>query len=101
MVKEINVAELKKMQEEGEDFQLIDVREQNEFDTANMGGELIPLGSIPQNVEKIAKDKKVVVHCRSGARSAQAIHYLQTNFEFDNLLNLKGGILAFQEQENA
>ena len=98
MVKEISVRELAKMQEDGTDFQLIDVREPNEYDIANLNGELIPMNQIPQSIEKIAKDKTVVVHCRSGARSAQVIHYLQTNHDFNNLYNLKGGILAYADE---
>lgn len=98
MVKEISVQELSKMQEDGTDFQLIDVREPNEYEISNLSGELIPMNEIPNSVDKIAKDKTVVVHCRSGARSAQVIHYLQTNFEFSNLYNLKGGILAYADE---
>jgi len=97
-IKEITVNELVKMKEEGEDFQLIDVREPHEYDIANLEGELIPLATIPNNIDKISKDKMVILHCRSGARSAQAVQYLQTNFDFDNLYNLKGGILAYSDE---
>jgi len=97
-IKEITVNELVKMKEEGEDFQLIDVREPHEYDIANLEGELIPLATIPHNIDKISKDKMVILHCRSGARSAQAVQYLQTNFDFDNLYNLKGGILAYSDE---
>jgi len=97
-VKEITVQELKELQDSGADFQLIDVREQNEFDFANLGGELIPLGSVPQSVEKFDKVKQVVVHCRSGKRSGDAIHFLEQNHGFENLYNLKGGILAWSDE---
>ncbi len=97
-MKEITVQELKELQDSGADFQLIDVREQNEFDFANLGGELIPLGSVPQNVEKFDKVKQVVVHCRSGKRSGDAIHFLEQNHGFENLYNLKGGILAWSAE---
>lgn len=98
MVKEITVGELAKMKEDGEDFQLVDVREPHEFDIANIDGELIPLASIVESRDKISTDKKVVVYCRSGGRSAQAIQFLQANFGFDNLYNLKGGILAYADE---
>lgn len=98
MVKEITVSELKAMIDAKEDFQLIDVREQHEYDIANLDGLLIPLGNIPDATEKIDKDKKVVIHCRSGARSAQAVQYLQQKLGIDNLYNLKGGILAWSDQ---
>ncbi|MEQ9439283.1 MAG: rhodanese-like domain-containing protein [Cyclobacteriaceae bacterium] len=99
-MKEITVEEFKAMQEQGEAYQLIDVREPHEYEDANMGGELIPLGQIPQNVEKVKKDRKVIMQCRSGSRSANAVKYLESNFDFDNLYNLKGGILAYQALQN-
>lgn len=98
MVKEISVLELKAMIDAKEPFQLIDVREQREFDIANLNGELIPLGSIPDAVDKINKDKKVIIHCRSGARSAQAVQFLQQKLGHENLYNLRGGILAWADQ---
>lgn len=97
-MKEISVTELKELIDKGEDFQLIDVREPGEFQAANLGGELIPLATVPQNVEKFSKDKKVVVHCRSGKRSSDAIRFLETNFGYTNLYNLKGGILAYKAE---
>ncbi len=97
IMEEITVQELKQMQESGENFQFIDVREQNEYDAANLGAQLIPLGDILNHADEIARDKKVIVHCRSGARSARAIQLLETHEDFDNLYNLKGGILAYQE----
>ncbi len=96
-MKEITVQELKQMQDNQEDFQLIDVREPYEYDEANLGAELIPLGEIPDQMDKIDREKKVVVHCRSGKRSANAIQYLEKQ-GFDNLYNLKGGILAYQQE---
>lgn len=86
------------MKDNNEDFQLIDVREPQEFDAADLGGELVPLNTIPQNADKISKDKKVVVHCRSGKRSENAIRFLETNFGHENLYNLKGGILAWKNE---
>lgn len=97
-MKEITVQELKELQESGEDFQLIDVREPHEYDVCNLDGELIPQGDIPHSVDKIARDKKVVVHCRSGARSGNMIQWLEKNHKFDNLYNLKGGILAWANE---
>lgn len=97
-MKEITVEELKDMQDSGEDFQLIDVREPHEYDFANLGGELIPLATVLNNADKISRDKKVVVHCRSGARSGTAIQQLEQKFGFTNLYNLKGGILAYSDR---
>jgi rhodanese-related sulfurtransferase len=95
MVKEITVQELKALMDEKKDFQLIDVREEFEYEVVNMGATLIPLGNIVLEEDKISKDKLVVIHCRSGARSAAAIMQLEQQFGFTNLFNLKGGILAW------
>lgn len=93
---EITVEELKAKIDNNEDFQLIDVRESFEYETSNINGENIPLAEIVLEQEKIAKDKPVVIHCRSGKRSAQAIMLLEQE-GFDNLSNLKGGIIAWRD----
>jgi sulfur-carrier protein adenylyltransferase/sulfurtransferase len=97
-MKEITVREFKEMQDNGEEYQLIDVREPYEFDIANLCGELIPQGNIPDNIDKISRDKKVVIHCRSGARSGRIVQYLEQQHGFENLYNLKGGILAWSAE---
>lgn len=97
-VKEITVTELKEWKDSEKDFQLIDCREQYEFDFCNLEGELIPLGNILEQAEKISKDKDVVIHCRSGQRSATAILQLQQQFGLTKLYNLKGGILAWSAE---
>ena len=97
-IKEITVNELHALRSVGEDFQLIDVREPYEYDIANIGGELIPLSTIVQETAKISKTKKVIVHCRSGVRSANAIRKLEDHLGYDNLYNLKGGILAWSQE---
>lgn len=94
-VKEITAKELYLLQTKGEDIQLIDVREQHEYDIVNIGAELIPLATVPENVHRISRSKKVIVHCKSGRRSARAIEQLQEQYNFDNLYNLKGGILEW------
>jgi rhodanese-related sulfurtransferase len=94
-MKDLTPADLKSMFDTKEDFQLIDVREPYEHETANIGGELIPMGQILGEHERIQKDKKVVVYCRSGNRSAVIINELEKRFGFENLYNLKGGILAY------
>lgn len=101
-LKEITPQELQQLIESNTDFQLIDVREPYEFEIANLQGELYPLSSVSSYAGKIARDKMVVVHCKGGVRSAKAIRELEDNFGFDNLYNLKGGILAFsKEVDNA
>jgi rhodanese-related sulfurtransferase len=96
-MKEITAEELKKLKDSGEDFQLIDVREEYEYEEMNLGGTLIPMGEISSRTEEVARDKKVVIHCRSGKRSAAVIAMLERD-GFANLYNLKGGILAWVEK---
>jgi sulfur-carrier protein adenylyltransferase/sulfurtransferase len=95
---EITAKELYDWQVKGEKFQLIDVREPHEFDIVNIGGELIPLSTVGDNGDRIARDRKVVVHCKVGGRSAKAIRELQEKFGFTNLYNLKGGILGYIDE---
>ncbi|MCL4135611.1 UNVERIFIED_CONTAM: hypothetical protein GTU68_033817 [Idotea baltica] len=97
-VKEVSVNELKELQDNSAEFQLIDVREPYEYDIVNIGAELIPLATIKEQVGVIDKSKKVIIHCRSGARSANAIQLLEQEFGLDNLYNLKGGILAYAKE---
>jgi rhodanese-related sulfurtransferase len=92
---ELTVQELKEMLASGNEMQLIDVREPEEFKICNLGGELIPLGDLPKQTERISRTKPVVIICHHGFRSAQAINYLTQRQGFDNLLNLKGGIHAW------
>jgi rhodanese-related sulfurtransferase len=96
-MKEISVLELKEKLDKGEDFQLIDVREDFEYETSNIGGQLIPLGGILIEADKVDKDKQVVVMCRSGKRSAAAIMQLE-QLGYTNLYNLQGGILAWKAE---
>jgi sulfur-carrier protein adenylyltransferase/sulfurtransferase len=97
-MKEVTVQELKALKDEGADFQLIDVREPHEFDICDLGGELIPQGDIPNSVDKIDRNKKVIIHCRSGARSGNMVQWLEKNHGYTNLYNLKGGILAWARE---
>ena len=94
-MKSITVQELKAMQDSGEDFQLIDVREAHEVAISTLGGLHIPMGEVPMNVNKIETDKKVVIHCRSGGRSGAIIGFLEQSHGFDNLYNLAGGINGY------
>jgi adenylyltransferase/sulfurtransferase len=97
-VPEVSVHQYKSWLDAGEDVELIDVREPHEVEIAEIGGKLIPLKQVTDNADQISRDKKVVVHCRSGKRSADAIKKLQDKYGFDNLYNLKGGILAWSEE---
>ena len=97
-IKEITARELYQWQVEGEPFQLIDVREPHEYEIVNLNGELIPLATVASQADRLDRNKKVVVHCKMGGRSAKAIRELEDKFGFENLYNLKGGILGYIDE---
>ena len=94
-LKEITATQLHEWKDRGEDFQLIDVREPDEYEVVNIGAELIPLANVLAHADTICRDKKVVIHCKMGGRSAKAIRELEDQLGFKNLYNLKGGIVAY------
>ena len=96
-MKEITVQELKAKMDNKEDFQLIDVREEHEFDFCNLNGELIPMGNILFETDRISKDKPVIIHCKSGGRSGVVVNELEKK-GFTNVYNLKGGILMYAKE---
>ncbi len=93
----ITVEELKQLMDSGEDFTLIDVREEHEYEEANLGGVLIPLNTIMDNLDKIPKKGNVIMQCRSGGRSKNAIKALEQREGYTNLKNLMGGIIAWKD----
>ncbi|RMF01006.1 MAG: rhodanese-like domain-containing protein [Bacteroidetes bacterium] len=95
----ITVQDLKARMDAGENnFVLIDVREPQEHNAFNIGGKLIPLGTLPAVIVdlKDQQDKEIIVYCRSGGRSGQAQRFMQQQ-GFKNVRNLTGGMLAWQE----
>ncbi len=96
-IAEITARELKMRQDRGDKLFILDVREPHEYQICNLNGKLIPLGELPKRVNELDSSVEMVVHCRSGKRSADAIHFLQTA-GFKKLLNLKGGILAWSDE---
>ena len=96
-MREMTPTELKVKLDRGDDFLLIDVREPNEFELCRIpGARLIPLNTVPQHMGDLDQDAEIVLQCRSGRRSADALLFLQAN-GFTNLWNLKGGILAWAD----
>jgi rhodanese-related sulfurtransferase len=97
-MKTITSNELKKLIDDKADFQLIDVREESEFEEMNINGLLIPMGEVMDRADEISKTKQVVVHCRSGKRSASVISVLESQLGYTNLYNLEGGIMAYSDE---
>ena len=97
-VPEISVEDLKAMRERGDRFVLVDVREPHEWPIADLPDSVkIPLGTLPQSLGKLAKDAEIVVYCRSGARSGNAVQFLQRS-GYEKAKNLAGGINRWAER---
>ena len=95
-MEEITATELKARLDRGDDLQIIDVREPNEYEAARLeGSKLIPLGQVVNRKDEIDESRETVVHCKLGGRSAKAIEALQRAGFAGRLLNLKGGITAW------
>ena len=95
---EITVEELKKRMDRKENLFVLDVRNPNEFQICRMPGTvLIPLPELSQRLGELPRDREIIVHCKSGMRSAKAAQLLKEQ-GFANVVNLQGGILAWAER---
>ena len=96
---EMTATELKQRLDQGDDLQIIDVREQNEYDIARLpNSKLIPLGQVLNRMSEIDPKRETVVHCKMGGRSAKAIEALRRAGFEGTLINLKGGITAWSNE---
>ena len=94
-MQEITATELKERMDNG-DVQLIDVRQPDEFAFAKIeGAKLIPLGEIVSRMDELDENREIILHCKAGGRSAQAIEMLKNAGFPGELKNLKGGITAW------
>jgi len=95
-MEEITATELKKMLDDGEKVQLIDVRQPDEYAFAKIdGAKLIPLGEIVKKMDELDDSQLAIIQCKAGGRSAQAIQALQRAGYKGELKNLRGGITAW------
>jgi molybdopterin/thiamine biosynthesis adenylyltransferase/rhodanese-related sulfurtransferase len=93
-VPEIDVAQLQAILDRGDRLQLVDVREEHEWEISNLGfagAKLIPLGQLFDRLDELDPSENTVIYCRSGSRSAMAVKYLQAH-GFARSVNLRGGI---------
>lgn len=95
-VPEIQPEEFKRRLDTGDDIFVLDVREPHEYEICNLSGYLIPVGDLPRRVHELDSSKDIVVHCRSGVRSAKAVEFLR-QAGFKNVTNLAGGILRWSD----
>jgi adenylyltransferase/sulfurtransferase len=96
-IPEIQPEELKRRLDAREDIFVLDVREPHEYQIVNIKGYLIPLGDLPTRVHELDSSREIVVHCKSGARSAKAVDFLRKS-GFKRATNLTGGILAWADR---
>lgn len=97
-MEDIEVQELKERLDNGEKINLIDVREEWEFEEFNLNGKLIPLGQLPSRLDELndLKGEEIVIHCRSGNRSGQAKRFMEQQ-GFTKVRNLLGGTMAWED----
>ncbi len=93
----IHVEDLKKRLDSGDNIFILDVREPFEYQLCNLGGHLIPLNDLPRRLGELDPGREIVVHCRTGGRSATAVEFLHKQ-GFAKAKNLAGGILAWAEK---
>jgi adenylyltransferase/sulfurtransferase len=99
MFEDITAPELKQKLDAKEDFQLIDVRQPNEYEFARIeGSKLIPLGEIISRMKELDGDREAVILCKMGGRSARAIEALVQSGYTGKLRNLRGGITAWSNE---
>jgi len=81
------------------EVQVIDVREEYEFEDGHIQSINIPMDQVFDSLNKIEKNKKVIVYCNSGRRGAAVVHILRKKFQFDNIYNLEGGYQKYLENK--
>ena len=96
-IPEIQPEELKRRLDAREDIFVLDVREPHEYQIVNLKGRLIPLGDLPTRIHELDSSREIVVHCKSGMRSAKAVDFLRKS-GFKRVTNLTGGILAWADR---
>ena len=95
-MQEITATELKARLDAGDDIQLIDVRQPDEYAYASIeGAKLIPLGEIMSRMGELDESREAVIHCKMGGRSARAIEFMEHSGYKGKLSNLVGGITAW------
>ena len=98
-MKTINAKELKNLQKNNNSFQIIDIREPYEYEDGALTNENIPLDKMMSSLNKIHKDRPVIIYCQSGKRASAIIYMLEKEYKLENLYNLEGGYNAIMQEE--
>tara|TARA_B100000287_G_scaffold152270_1_gene143949 strand:+ start:421 stop:729 length:309 start_codon:yes stop_codon:yes gene_type:complete len=98
-MKTINAKEFKNLLKNNNSFQIIDIREPYEYEDGALTNENIPLDKMMSSLNKIHKDRPVIIYCQSGKRASAIIYMLEKEYKLDNLYNLEGGYNAIMEEE--
>lgn len=94
-MKTLTVSELKALRSSGDVHHLLDVRQPDEWAVCSIeGAQLIPLGELPARVEELPRDKRLIIHCKAGGRSARAVAWLMEQ-GFEDVWNVEGGMDAW------
>ena len=99
MYEEISATELKQKMDAGEDVQLVDVRNPDEYAFTKIpGAKLIPLGEVVKRMSELDPDRELILQCKMGGRSAKALEMLQAAGYKGRMRNLRGGITAWSNE---
>ena len=98
-MKTINAKEFKNLLKNNNNFQIIDIREPYEYEDGALTNENIPLDKMMSSINKIHKDRPVIIYCQSGKRASAIIYMLEKEYKLENLHNLEGGYNAIMQEE--
>jgi rhodanese-related sulfurtransferase len=98
-MKTINAKEFKNLLKNNSSFQIIDIREPYEYEDGALTNENIPLDKMMSSLNKMHKDRPVIIYCQSGKRASAIIYMLEKEYKLENLYNLEGGYNAIMQEE--
>ena len=98
-MKTINAKEFKNLLKNNNSFQIIDIREPYEYEDGALTNENIPLDKMMSSLNKIHRDRPVIIYCQSGKRASAIIYMLEKEYKLENLYNLEGGYNAIMQEE--
>ena len=98
-MKTINAKEFKNLLKNNNNFQIIDIREPYEYEDGALTNENIPLDKMMSSLNKIHRNRPVIIYCQSGKRASAIIYMLEKEYKLENLYNLEGGYNAIMQEE--